>query len=72
MLSYNKLHSVILNSIKKNTGCSFLAFERYKDRYQVKAVKNKEDKYFILNGTPNDIKPEFYLELENMIKTEYE
>jgi hypothetical protein len=72
MLNYSNIHSVILNSIKKNTGCSFLAFERYKDRYQVRAVKNKKEKFFLLNGTPNDIKPDFYLELENMINAEYE
>lgn len=69
MLNY---HSLILNSIKKNTGCSYLAFERYKDLYVVRSIKNKDEETFRLNGTPSDVRPEFYLELENMIRERYE
>ena len=65
-------YSDILDSIRKTTGCSYLAFERYKDTYSVRAVKNKKEIMFSLNGTPDDIKPEFYLELQNMILENYE
>lgn len=68
MLNY---HNLILNAIKKSTKCSYIAYERYENDYRIKTVKNGVQKIFALTGTPYDVKPEFYLELENMIKEEY-
>lgn len=68
-LSY---HNIFLNSIKKNTGCSFIGFERYNDEFRVKTIKDGRKEWFQLSGSPSDIKPQYYQELENLIKLKYE
>jgi len=68
-LSYHNIH---LNNIKRNTGCSFIGFEKTNESYKVKTIKNGDKEWFTLNGQPSDITPVFYAELEELIKQRYE
>lgn len=67
-LNYHNIH---LNNIKKNTGCSFIGFEKTDETFKIKTIKNGQKEWFLLNGSPSQITPEFYLELENLIKFKY-
>lgn len=60
-------HSQSLEYIKKITGASFVGFQRYKDMYHLKFIKDKKESFYKLTGTPNDITPEGYKKLLDLI-----
>lgn len=56
-------HSQYLSAIKRGVKASYVAYERVKDVYYLKVIKNKETKFFELDGTPEDVTPEKYEKL---------
>lgn len=64
-----KYHKSELDKIKKFTNASYVSYERYKDQYRLKYVRNKITTYFKLDGTPSDVTPKRYNELLNTIIT---
>jgi hypothetical protein len=67
MLNY---HSIFLEQIKKSCGASFVGFEREKDSYSIKVIKNKETSLFPMVGSPEFATPQGYNEVLKTI-TEY-
>lgn len=64
-------HSYFLNNIRKEIGASFVAFERNKDSYSLKVVKDGRTDLHPLTGSPDDVTPERYEEVSNQLKTLY-
>lgn len=64
-------HSYFLNSIRKEIGASFVAYERNKNKYQLKVTINGHTDLHPLTGTPNDVTPERYAELSKQLKSLY-
>lgn len=60
-------HSKNLEYIKRVTGASFVGFQNYKDIYHLRFVKGGIESFYKLHGTPNDITPEKYKELLDLI-----
>lgn len=57
-------HNLFLNNIKINVGASYIAYEKYKDKYQLRVlIPNFEPIVYDLDGTPNDVTPQRYDEL---------
>lgn len=71
MLS-SSYHTKWLNTIKKELGASYVAFEQTREHYRVKVIKDKEVKYANLTGTPQDITVQGYVKLLEQLKKEYE
>lgn len=66
-------HKNNMKNIKKALGknCTYLSHIRYKDKYGVIAkFKNSKPIEALLEGNPNDIKPEFYEQLKTDITNE--
>lgn len=60
-------HSKNLAFIKKVTGASFVGFENYRDTYRLRFIKGGKETQYKLFGTPDDITPEKYKELLDLI-----
>lgn len=64
-------HSNWLNNIKKVLKASHVSYDRYKDIYHLKVIKNKETKYFPLTGNPTDVTNEKYMLLTQQLLDYY-
>lgn len=60
-------HSSNLAYIKRVTGASFVGFQSYKNDYHLRFVKNGKETLYHLTGTPNDVTPQRYKELLDLI-----
>jgi len=65
-------HSAELEKVKKAVGASFVAYERVKDNYYLKIVRNKVLDLHPLTGTPDDVTSARYKELIATLKQHYE
>lgn len=65
------LHSYFLAAIRKDIGASFIAFEQQGNNFRLKVIKNSKPEYFPLHGTPNDVTPARYQELQTQLKEYY-
>lgn len=63
----NNFHSKNLEYIKKVCGASFVGFEQYKNKYQVKFIKDGKETLFALHGEPKDVTQEGYKNLLDLI-----
>ncbi len=63
-------HSFYLNLIKKEVKASYVAYEQYKDSYQLKVIVDKVPTYYALTGKPNDVTPQKYQDLLKLIINE--
>lgn len=66
-----EFHKGKLAKIKENIKASYVSYERYKDYYQLKVVKDKREDYFPLQGAPKDVTADKYKQLEKMLKEFY-
>lgn len=64
-------HSHNLNVLKRSVGASYMAYERIKDTYHLKVIKDAKPRYFILEGSPDDVTPEKYEKLLNLLQQTY-
>lgn len=60
-------HASNLEYIKKVTGASFVGFQNYKELYHLRFVKDGNETFYKLHGTPNDITKEGYKDLLDLI-----
>ena len=61
-------HSFYTNLIRLKTGASFVAWERYKETFKIKVIRDKKVFYFDIKGTPEDVTAENYLNLIQSIR----
>lgn len=64
-------HSYNLSAIKAELKASYVAYERVKDTYHLKVIKDGKHRYFLLEGTPDDVTPQKYKNLQNLLKETY-
>lgn len=60
-------HSSNLEYIKRITGASFVGFQNYQDLYHLRLVKDGNETFYKLHGTPDDITQEGYKNLLDLI-----
>lgn len=63
MKSQPSFHSFYQDMIKQKSMASFVGWEQNKEKYALKVVRNKETFYFDIQGTPNDVTAQNYLDL---------
>lgn len=61
------LHIANLEYIKKITGASFVGYQNYQDLYHLRIVKDGNESFYKLHGTPNDMNQQKYNDLLNLI-----
>lgn len=61
------IHTSNLEYIKKVTGATFVGYQNYQDLYHLRIVKNGNETFYKLHGTPNDMTQEKYNDLLNLI-----
>lgn len=69
--TYHNYHRFFLEDIKHSNNLSYISYERYKDRYQIKTKRGKQVQYFFLEGKPEDVTPQFYNDLKSLVGKAY-
>lgn len=64
-------HSYNLGVIKNKLKASYVAFQKSKNIYHLKVVKDGNPRYFILQGTPDDVTEQRYKELLELLEKTY-
>jgi hypothetical protein len=64
-------HNYFLNLIRKSSKAKFVSFVRYKNNYILEVRGDKFNETFSLEGTPNDVTPDRYMEVISYIQEKH-